>query len=409
MKRPFIIAGALAALVIVGLGVAAYFYFFSGARVSVAPEGGVGLPVAERSAAGGGAAAGKDANGTPAPVTISARLVKVSTGPVVPGVSVVNRGAASASSSPFSASLGTEDVAVRYIERQSGNVFSYLVREKTLTRTSNRTVPGIRSAAWLPNGSTAFVRYLSDADLSTTNTYALRADGSEGFFLPQNLADIAVSSTSVLALASGANGSTASLLRPDGTRLATAFATALSSLRVSFAGKSKYLTVPRPAAVLQGSAFLVDAAGRFSRIIGPRNGLAVLPSRSGKWILASYTAGGGMRTELVNAASGEALPLPVKTLAEKCVWAADDSAVYCGVPTSPPAGYAYPDDWYQGAVHFSDRIWKIEVAGRYAQLILDFPQETASELDAEALAIDPFGSVLVFINRNDGSLWSYSL
>lgn len=401
MKRPYIVAGALAALVIAGLGVAAYFYFFSGARVSVAPEGGVGLPVAERSAAGSTGSAIGDVDNVSAPGAVSARLVKVSAGPVVPGASVINRGVASASSSP--------DVAVRYIERQSGNVFSYLVREKTLTRTSNRTVPGIRSATWLPDGSTAFVRYPSDADLSTISTYALRADGSEGFFLQQNLADVAVSSTSVLALASGTNGSTASLLRTDGTRLATAFATPLSSLRVSFAGKSKYLAVPRPAAALQGSAFLVDAAGRFSRIVGPRNGLSALPSRSGKWILASYVAGSGMRTELINATSGEALALPIKTLADKCVWAADDSSAYCGVPVDPPVNSTYPDDWYQGAAHFSDRIWKIEVADRYARLILDFSQEAHGELDTEALAIDPLGSVLVFVNRNDGSLWSYSL
>lgn len=401
MKRSFIIAGALAALVIIGLGVAAYFYFFSGARVSVSPEGSVGLPVAERSGAGStGSATGDGADKTSSPVAVSARLVKVSAGPVVPGMVVIGRKAVNASSSP--------DVAVRYIERQSGNVFSYLVREKALTRTSNRTVPGIRSASWLPDGSTAFVRYLSDADPTTVNTYALRANGSEGFFLQQNLADIAVSSTSVLALVSGTNGSTASLLRTDGTRLATAFVTPMSSLRVSFAGKSRYLAVTRPAAALQGSAFLVDA-GRFSHIIGPRNGLSVLPSRSGKWILASYAAGSGMRIELINATNGEALTLPVKTLADKCVWTADDSAVYCGVPVDPPANSTYPDDWYQGAAHFSDRIWKIEVANRYAQMLLDFSQEASGELDAEALAIDQLGSVLVFVNRNDGSLWSYSL
>jgi hypothetical protein len=75
----------------------------------------------------------------------------------------------------------------------------------------------------------------------------------------------------------------------------------------------------------------------------------------------------------------------------------------------PPTGYAYPDDWYQGAVQFSDRIWKLQVAGRYAQLVLDFPKETQQALDATALAIDAANTTLVFINKIDGSLWSYSL
>lgn len=416
MRRNLIIA-AVALLLIVGLSVAAYVYFSSGTRVAVAPKGGASLPVAGQKTGGGGTTAGGDTTGGGAPVVVSARLVKISAGPVVPGMAVIDRKAASASSSPPSTSLGTGEVAVNYIERQSGNVFSYLAGAKTLTRTNNRTVPGIQSAMWLPDGSLAFVRYLSGDDASTINTYALRANGStgltaggsEGFFLPQNLSDIAVSSTSVLTLASGVNGSTASLLRTDGTRSTTAFSSPLSSLRVSFAGKTTYLAVTKPAATLSGSAFLVGATGRFSRIIGPLYGLTALSSRSGKWLLASHSVVGDMRTELVNTASGETLPLPVNTIADKCVWADDDSAVYCGVPENPPADSAYPDDWYQGAVHFSDRIWKIEVAGRYAQLVLDFKKETDGELDAESLALNPLGTVLVFVNKNDGSLWSYSL
>jgi hypothetical protein len=401
MRRNLIIA-AVAMLAVIGLAVAAYVYFSRDARVAVAPAGSASLPVAGQTPGAGASGT----TGTPqtvpgTPVTVSARLVKISAGPVVPGAAVVNKKAANASSSP--------EVVVNYIERQSGNVFTYLTRAKTLSRTSNRTVPGIQSAAWLPDGTTAFVRYLSGDNFETINTYALRAGGSDGFFLPQNLADIAVSSTSVLALASGVNGSTASLLRTDGTRPTTVFATPLSSLRVSFAGKSQYLAVTKPSAELPGVAFLVSASGRFSRIAGPLSGLVALSSRSGKWVLVSYTSGSVLRTALVNTTTGEALPLPVATIADKCTWTADDSAVYCGVPVDPPAGYAYPDDWYQGVVHFTDRVWKIQVAGRYAQLVLDFSKETSGRLDVEAPTVDALDTTLVFVNKNDGSLWSYSL
>ena len=116
-----------------------------------------------------------------------------------------------------------------------------------------------------------------------------------------------------------------------------------------------------------------------------------------------------MQLELVDTTTSESIALPVATIADKCVWATDDSAIYCGVPTTSPAGAVYPDDWYQGAVHFSDRIWKIQVAGRYAQLVLDFPKEAKDVLDAWALALDPSETTLVFVNKNDGSLWSYSL
>jgi hypothetical protein len=402
MRRNLIIA-AVALLIVIGLAMAAYAYFPRGARVAVAPEGSASLPVAGKTPSAGNASGTSGAPQTipGTPVTVSAWLVKISAGPVVPGVAVVNRGAASASSTP--------EVAVNYIERQSGNVFSYLVRAKTLSRTSNRTIPGIQSAAWLPNGTTAFVRYLSGTNSETVNTYALRANGSDGFFLPQNLADVAVSSTSILTLASGVNGSTASLMRTDGARATTEFSSPLSSLRVSFAGKSAYLATTKPSAALPGAAFLVNTAGRFSRIAGPLSGLVALSNHSGKWVLISYSSGSVLRTALVNIATGEMLALPIATIADKCVWTSDDSAIYCGVPVDPPTDSTYPDDWYQGAVHFSDRVWKIQVVGRYAQLVLDFSKETGEQLDVELPAVDTLNTTLVFVNKNDGSLWSYSL
>ncbi len=400
MRRTLIIIAIV--VVLIGIGVGVYFYFFANTpKVTVAPPGGGGLPIAGQ---GTTPITGETPNtGTSinAPVPISVRLVKISVGPVVPGEAVVDNKAVNASSSP--------EVAVNYIERQSGNVFSYKVGAATLTRISNKTVPGIQTASWLPDGSLAFVRYLSGTDFSTINTYALPANGSNGFFLPQNLADVAVTATRVLTLSSGVNGSIASLRHTDGTSVSTAFTLPLSALRVSFAGKNQYLAFAKPSMTLPGSAFLVDSTGRFFRIAGPHNGLVALASPSGKWVLASFMLDDVMRMSLINTVTNESISLPIATLADKCVWAADDSAIYCGVPLSPPVGSNYPDDWYQGALSFNDRIWKIQVAGRYAQLVLDFSAETNDSLDAEALAVNPANTVLVFINKNDGSLWSYKL
>ncbi len=400
MQRNLIIVAA--AIVLVGVGIAVYFIFFAGsAGVTVAPAGSTSLPVAGQGTPVGGDSASSTPQGpVGTPIAVSARLVKISSGPVVPGEAVVNKIATASSSA---------ETIVNFIERQSGNVYTYLVRAGTLTRTSNRTLPGIQSAMWTPNASLAFVRYLSGENSSTINTYALYSDGTNGFFLSQNLSDVAVSASNVLALASGVNGSSASLLRTDGTRSSEIFTTPLSSLRIAFAGKNQYLAFTKPSGSLSGSAFLVDSAGRFSKIAGPLNGLVAKSSPSGKWLLVSHTNNGIMQMSLINTTTGESLTLPVASIADKCVWTADDSAIYCGIPVSPSPNFNYPDDWYQGAVSFSDRIWKIDVSGRYAQLVLDFSKETEEPLDATALAIDPLNTAIVFVNKNDSSLWAYSL
>lgn len=401
MRRTLIIVTIVT--VFLGVGAGVYFYFFANTTdvTTITPPEGGGLPIAgqgTQSIEGEPVGTGTP-NGTS--VSVSARLVKISPGPVALGAVVVDHKAANASSSP--------EVSVSYIERQSGNIFSYKVGAATLLRTSNKTVPGIQTASWLPDGSTAFVRYLSGADFSTINTYALPSSGSNGFFLPQNLTDVAVAPTRILTLSSGVNGSIASLRRIDGTSPSTVFTTPLSALRTSFLGKSQYLAFTKPSMTLEGSAFIVDASGRFSRIAGPHDGLVALASPLGKWVLVSFMQDNSMRMNLINTATAESIPLPLATIADKCAWTADDSVIYCGIPTNPPSDFNYPDAWYQGAVSFNDRLWKIEVADRYAQLVLDFSAEAKIPLDAEALAINPANTVLVFVNKNDGSLWSYSL
>jgi len=402
MQRYLIIVAVV--LVALGVGAGAYFMFFKNTpSVTVAPAGSTNLPLAGQTTpqAGTGAPTGTPTAPVGSPVAVTTRLVEISAGPVVSGEVVTDIKAVNASSTPT--------VAVSYIERESGNIFSYSPSTKMLTRTNNKTIPGIQSAAWLPNGSLAFVRYLSGSDFSTINTYALAATSSNGFFLPQNLSDIAISSTSVLTLVSGVNGSIASLSRTDGTKPVTLFTSPLTALRVSFAGKNQYLAYSKPSATLAGDAFLVSSTGRFSRIAGPQNGLVALASPGGKWVLVSYVENNALQTQLVNTLTGATLPLPVATIADKCVWTADESSLYCGVPMSPSAGARYPDDWYQGATSFNDRIWKIDVTGRYAQLVLDFSSANKGSLDATSLAINPLNTVLVFVNKNDGSLWSYSL
>ena len=405
MQRTLIIVATV--VVLIGAGVAGYFYFFNNtAEVVVAPSAdNTSLPIVGGTATTQSTETVETGTTTPtslvnAPTSIPARLVKINDGPVVLGEAVVSKKATASSSA---------EVSVSYIERRSGNVYSYSVTTGTNTRTSNKTLLGIQSAVWLPNASTAFVRYLSGENLSTINSYALPANGSGGFFLPQNLSDVAVSEAGILTLSSGVNGSIVSLSRTDGTQAKEIFTTPLSSLRISFAGKGQYLAFTKSSAGLAGNAFLIDSSGRFSRVAGPLNGLVAKASPSGKWVLVSYTSNGTMQMSLVNTAAGETLPLPVATIADKCVWTADDSAIYCGVPLDPSPNFSYPDDWYQGAVSFSDRIWKIDVSGRYAQFVLNFEKEDMGRFDVNALAIDLLNTVLVFVNKNDGSLWSYSL
>jgi hypothetical protein len=399
MRRPLVIGFIL--LLFMAIGVWAYVYILNGENpLATLPD--ITLPGAGNATSSipGTTVSEETGDFTVQPGATPPRLIQISKGPVALGTVVAQLPLAGAT---------TTDLMVSYIEQKGGNVFRYNTRTGTITRTSNRTVPGIMTAAWLPNASTAFVQYLSGNDFSTVNTHALKGDGSEGFPLPQNVTSLAVSSSSVLTLTTGVNGSIASVARSDGSRTTTAFTTPLTQLRVAFAGRGGYIAFTKPSQSLPGSAFLVNSAGQFTRVAGPSAGLVALPSPSGKWLLVSSTDQGKLRLNLVNLETQQELSLPLATVVDKCVWTLDETSIYCGIPISPSTRNTYPDDWYQGVVSFSDRIWKVDVQGRFAQLVLDFNEKTDRPLDAVALSVDPQGRFLAFVNKIDGSLWGYSL
>ena len=401
MRRALLIIAII--IVLAGVGSYVYFRFFynrSGLVITPAEE--AGLPLARQSSTtpfqpGPTSAAGPAAG----PTVVAQKLIRIASGPVVPGVAVTDTIASTTATT-------TADYAVAsYIDRASGNVYVYNELSGQITRTSDKTIPGIEEAYWLPDASLAYVQFLSGATMDTINTYGLPANGNGGFFLSQDLAGVAVSSGGVLMLASGENGSIASLSKTDGVGQTQVFSTPLSDIRAAFAGKNQYAVFTKPSETLAGYLYLVKN-GQFSRVAGPLSGLVARVSPSGKWALVSYTDSSQMRMELVDLTTGHVLALPIATIADKCAWTADSASVYCGIPDNPPQG-SYPDDWYQGTAHFSDSLWRIDVTGRYAQLVDRISKEAGVPLDIERPAIDPDGNAIVFVNKNDGSLWFYKL
>lgn len=407
-KRILIIVASI--IVLVGLLVGAYFLFFANG-----PSLSVGIPSDPFGSSGDRAESellGPD--GQPiqgAGTVVAPRLIRISDAPVAKGaVALYIPPVLSTSTATTTEPEIPSDIEVRFVERQSGNIYAFRIHDRLLTRVSNRTLPGIQEAVWAADGSRAFVRYLTRAADGTehADTYALPADGGEGYFLEQDLEQIAVrNSAAVFSLLPSSSGAVGSLSNPDGTNVRTLFTSMLSRLRTAFSGTDLVATT-KASSGLDGYAFLVSGAnGSFTRILGPLRGLATLPNPEGTAVLYSYVDSNRTYLQVLDLASRNATALPLVTLAEKCVWEAGGRAVYCGVPTALAGNV--PDEWYQGAKTFSDRIWRIDLDTRLATLVIDPGQVAEVAIDAVALTIDPMNDVLVFTNKKDGTLWAYDL
>lgn len=414
----FIIAG-----VVVGIGVLAALYFlvFAGKSGNLSVSG--GNPFSGTGSGNVSPSSDLPTEGTlqNAGTELAPRFIKITDGPVSRGEVAMDVQSPAAGTSGSAVSLSasttasssapatTPDVEVRFIDRTSGNVYSYLAKARTLTRISNKTLPGIQIASWTADGSRAYAQFLASTNGEEhVSTYALNANSGDGYLLQNDLAQVQVAGSSTLfTLFTGSTGSVGTIAQADGSNQKTLFSSVLSSITVHPTSGDLFAT-NKPSADLDGYAFDISRkTGAFSRILGPFPGLSILPSPDGKNLIYSYTSGGVYYLRLYNVASHASTALPLATLAEKCAWAANGQSVYCAVPTNLAGNL--PDDWYQGAVTFTDRIWHIDLSQRIATLVLDPNQIGKVQVDAVALTLDPSESVLVFMDKHTGALYAYSL
>lgn len=417
MKRLFIIIAGV--IVLIGIGVGVYFLFF-------APKGAT-LSVGDNPFAGTGGSGVSPSSDLPtdgivknAGTTLAPRFVKITDGPVAQGSAAfgvqiesttaeVVSVSTTSTSTPKATSTTTPDVEVRFIDRASGNVYSYISHARTLTRISNKTLPGVQKASWSLDGSRAFVQFLAQTGGEEhVNTYSLAARGGEGYLLENDLDQATVVGSSTLfTLLSGSTGSVGTFSRTDGSNARTLFSSVISSLVVHPSLRDLFAT-NKASSEINGYGFqIAQGSGVFSRILGPYRGLTLLPNPQGTQVMYSYTDSGVYHLRLLDTATRASTALPVSTISDKCVWAANGKSAYCAVPTN--LGGNLPDEWYQGARVFTDRIWKIDLSERIATLVIDPSQVGKVNVDAVNLTVDPSEDMLIFTDKHSGALYAYDL
>ena len=406
MKRALIIVASIIFLLGIGFGI--YMVFGPKdptleADDGVVFEGAGDAPIAEDPTEG---ATGP----VPAGEEIAPKLIRITENPVALGMAIF---ALPSQVVPNETGTGTPetlpgDVEIRYIDRASGNIYAYRYYDRTLERIANRTLPGIQEASWLSDGSLAYARFLSGADgEDRVETYALPVSGDGGYFLERGLSQASVIGTTTLfTLMPSTGGSVGTVSSADGTNSRTLFSSPMASLIVHLSN-GPYMAHTKASSALDGYAFSIAANGAFTRMLGPARGLSILPSPSGAFVLYSYMEGRTLRLSILERATGEVTALPVATMSEKCTWTSDSMVVYCGVPRAVSG--QLPDDWYQGVVSFTDRLWRIDVAGRVATLVIDPSTAGEATIDMTGLRTDGRNDILTFRNKIDGSLWAYDL
>ncbi|RJR12874.1 hypothetical protein C4585_02845 [Candidatus Parcubacteria bacterium] len=293
---------------------------------------------------------------------------------------------------------------VRFVERGTGYILEADPMTGTLSRITNTLVPRIYEALIGKNGA-VILRSLDEGGNVVTAIGHATSTPSDGEGLgslvvtplSQNIRSITVlPDGDFLYLVASANGAT--VMRKEGGKEAEGIAAlGVSGWHIRSYSDVTLLT-QNPSSNTVNHAYTLGEGGALVETVPPARDLYVLPRENSSALL--YSAGFSLYGRI--GATTSTITLPVRTTAEKCVWAPGTSLIaYCAVPQTSPTSAL--DAWRRGEMHTRDGWWRIDVSAGQAEQL--YAPENAV-IDVENPSIDSSGSYLLFMNRIDKSLWS---
>jgi len=305
-----------------------------------------------------------------------------------------------------------------FAERASGNILVADPGRSTIERRTNTLFSKTYESIFARDGS-VILRGISDSgDISSfaariaSSTSPVAGDTPnklEGVYLPNDIIDISARSKDQLffIIPDPAGGSTGITSDWKGAGQKRVFSSALTNWRVWYLSDGAIYILLSASDDVLGNAFKLNSDGTLTSVVGNVPGLTILPRANSSALIFGSSEGGDVALFSKASAGATAVRLPIRTIADKCVWESSRELIaYCAVPETPP-GASYLRNWYSGNVHSSDSIWRVDVSAGTTERVYS-PIESVA-LDVENLHIDDSGSYLSFMNAADKSLWMLTL
>jgi len=300
---------------------------------------------------------------------------------------------------------------VRYVDRSTGNIYESSLEHAWHKRITNTVRTGIEEAVFT-SSSTVLLR--SEGNTVET-TYGRIAATSTGEFrpllltsLPANITWLSARGNDIFYLQKDEEGGAAGFLLNQERRTSSrVFSYPLSEWIPKLVEGNKVFLQSKASAHLPGGLFLLSgSASNPTPLLLGDYGLAALPNDKGTHVLVSRIIANVPQLSLLEVATKRSSVLPLSTFAEKCAWGtASSSVAYCMMPKSIEQGI-YPDEWYTGEKGFADALWKVDTSSGNLKFMEKFDEE---DVDAINVSVSPEDRFLLFINKDDLSLWSVRL
>ncbi|MDD5083863.1 MAG: hypothetical protein PHT88_02900 [Candidatus Moranbacteria bacterium] len=129
-----------------------------------------------------------------------------------------------------------------------------------------------------------------------------------------------------------------------------------------------------------------------------------------KLLMSSTDQKGGMLTTLgiLLNQGAQYQNLQIPTLVSKTVWAKNSDSVYYALPGSLPDDAILPNDYFSKPLLTQDTFWKVNMETGEKSRIVE-TKEISKSYDAASMMVNDDESLLIFLNRADGKLYSIKL
>ncbi len=330
----------------------------------------------------------------------------------------------------YGASTTASTTIIRWVDRGRGSILQATEDSLDIIKLSNTLAPRIYQSAWnkslnafisttlVTNSTRIQTTYIeitpvANMNASSTNSMSITPFELKGKNLPNEIVTYALSpkKDKIFFFSVQNNRGIGYISDITGGALTQIFDTPVTQVTIDWPEENTIAITTKGTASQDGFLYFVNPkTGVWKNIIGSIGGLSAIVSHDAKYVLISMRGPNeDMQTAIYKVASSTGISAVVRTLADKCAWGNFyKNLVYCAVPSMPING-TYPDDWYTGTIQFSDKIWQINASTGEVKLISNLFIESDRLIDGFNLSTDSKDNYLMFMSKNDLSLWSLNL
>ncbi len=405
-KRVGIVGGVVLLLVLLVV----FLFIKLGGGQSTSTGGGLFGAAGTRTVSGtaaptdGDTSGGGSASGSAVPI-----IFKIADGPV-------------ASATFFQTANPTTTLA-RYVMQDNGHVFDMPmdVPGAAARVISNVTIPGIAGAQWEKQASAAVGQYV-DSGIMKTIYLGFPAASSTATtiqppiikFLPDGVTSFALSpdGTQVAYLLASGATSVGYIAAFDGSKPVKTFSLPLTQVLLSWPSPTILLAQSKQASGVPGIAFSIQTKTGAVQPLLYTTGLSANANVDFSKVLYQTIAADSSSRQVYahDVTSGGDTALSFQPAPERCIWSPiSNVVVYCAVPLQyvPPN---YMDLWHQGTASAPDNIVGYNLNTRVSVVVAG-PGGTDGGVRSNiaGMAISPDMRYLLFITKNDRTLWGVRL